>query len=174
MEAFWEGFEKRAVNLQPLKNAWGAAKGAVTNAMPTVKANLAGMGQQAADSVSRTGKSMKRSTIKGLLKGLEGYANEVGGATAKAVHEHIAHGVKNIPHPSDLWKHLQEVGDSFGAFKKSKGVMERAGDVVKAHPIASAGLGAAGLGGAGYALGSSGGKKQKPSEGDYQYYNPYY
>ena len=170
MEAFWEGFEKRAVNLQPLKNAWGAAKGAI----PAVKASLADAGRQAASDVARTGKTMKRHTIKGLLKGLEGYASEVGGSTAKAIHEHIAHGVKNIPHPSDLWKHLQEVGDSFGAFKKSKGVMERAGDAVKAHPVVSAGLGAAGLGGAGYALGSSGGKKPKASEGNYQYYNPYY
>jgi hypothetical protein len=174
MEAFWEGFEKRSVDwtkvTQPLKNAWGAAKAAV----PSVKANMAGVGKQVAADVTKAGKSMKHHTVKGLLKGLEGYASEVGGATAKTVHEHIAHGVKNIPHPSDLWKYLQEVGDSVGAFKKPKGILERAGDAVKAHPYVSAGVGAAGLGGAGYALGSSGGKKPQASGGDYQYYNPYY
>jgi len=161
MQAFWEGFEKRAISLKDIGTHIGKA-------VNTAKATAKSTAKTVAEDVGDVARNSKRHFTTGLGKGVESFGQELGKRTADMVGRGVTRAAKSVSE-GGVWKHLQNAGDSLGYFKKKKGLLESAGDAVKAHPYVAGGAGLAGLGGAGYLAGKSG----KKSEGDYQYYNPY-
>lgn len=162
---FWEGFEKRAINMQGAFQKGKAFLGGLSQHIPSdFKQNV---GQRA----SEVGSAVWGDVQKGLHKSLTDHAERVGGKAGDTIIGHLENIAKNL-NPEAGMDALKNLARSFGIAKKPKGLLERAGDAVKKHPVAATGLGVAGLGGAGYAM-SRPTKPQQMGGQEYQYYNPY-
>lgn len=166
---FWEGFEKRADLMQQGKNLLSGMMQHGKKMVGDVSQHLPpNMSQQAAD----FGKNLWSDAQKGLHESISAHAKKVGGAAGDAIMQHLEHIAKNL-NPESGMGALQDLARKAGIGKKPMGLLGRAGEAIKKHPVAAAGIGAAGGVGAGYAL-SRPSKPQQPMGGqDYQYYNPY-
>lgn len=187
---FWEGFEKRAVNVKGLgqtvvqgaKNLGGKVKSFFTD-LPQTHPGLydefgkpmmqaaQGLGQHAAD----FGHNLKDQAITGFKDNLLSHAKTVGGKTGDYIYQTLEHIGKNL-NTDEAWKALQSLGETVGLTKRAPTLLERAGQAVKEHPYLTGGLGMAGAGGIAYGLGRSGGSQPQQHPGGqqgYQYYNPY-
>jgi hypothetical protein len=167
---FWEGFEKRAaVNVKGVLEKGKQFLGGLSQHLPP---NLQQGAQSIGQKATELGSAAWGDVQKGLHKSLSDHAERLGGKAGETIIGHLEHIAKNL-NPDAGMDALKNLARSVGIAKKPKGLLERAGDVVKKHPVAATGLGVAGLGGAGYAM-SRPSKPQQPMGGqDYQYYNPY-
>lgn len=166
---FWEGFEKRANFVQKGKDLFSGLAQHGKKMVGDMSQHLPpNMGEQA----TSYGKHLWSEAQKGLHESISEHAKKVGGDAGKAILGHLE-GISKHMNPEAVTDALRGLARKAGISKKPQGLLGRAGEAVKKHPVAATGLGVAGLGGAGYAM-SRPSKPQQPMGGqDYQYYNPY-
>jgi len=166
---FWEGFEKRADLMQQGKNLFGGMLAHGKKMMGGMSQHLPpNMGQQAAD----LGKNLWSEAQKGMHESISAHAKKVGGDAGNAILQHLEGIAKHLS-PEAATEALQNLARKAGIAKKPAGLLGRAGEAVKQHPVAAAGIGTAAGVGAGYAMSRPSKPQQQAGGQDYQYYNPY-